>query len=446
MNKSKLILSMLAVSLMAALPLSAQDYTKLSKFDENKPVGWCNIGISGGVTGSSDQNPVTVTTYEELRSALQKCKGGKSSATIYISGNIECPEKLRFDKCKNMTIYGLPGSSLYYTQHTDNADANPGFFCQNWDNAIFRNITIKGPGAYDISGADNMQFVESTHIWVDHCDIQDGMDGNLDAKTKADFLTISWCKFAYYIAPWANNESADHRCSSMWGSSNNRGDDEGHLNSTFVNCWWYHGCGQRCPRIRFGNVHVANCLWENGTTEDPAQYCIGVGHQSDMYIENGDFSGTVTSGPHIKLYPGEKKIYDYIVTGNIGEPDTQVMGADGPGTYYNPYTYDYGKNGGGTYDINVYPAKYVKAALTDADNGAGATLDEDLLTSRGNPNLWHEGTDGIQGVNAPADDARVVGIEYFNLNGEKLSGQQKGINLIRFQMSDGTTRTQKIMK
>lgn len=64
----------------------------------------------------------------------------------------------------------------------------------------------------------------------------------------------------------------------------------------------------------------------------------------------------------------------------------------------------------------------------------------------GNPNLWHEGTDGIQGVNAPADDARVVGIEYFNLNGEKLSGQQKGINLIRFQMSDGTTRTQKVMK
>ena len=155
-----------------------------------------------------------------------------------------------------------------YYEHTDVADANPGFYCQDWNNCIIRNVTIKGPGAYDISGCDNISLVGSKNIWIDHCDLQDGMDGNLDAKDGADKLTISWCKFAYYIAPWPRpGESDDHRCSSMWGSSNNRSDDG--LNATFVNCWWYHGCGQRCPRIRWGHVHIANCLWENGQRTTP---------------------------------------------------------------------------------------------------------------------------------------------------------------------------------
>ena len=37
-------------------------------FDENKPVGWAMV--EGQVTGSDDENPITVTTTEEL--ALQQ--------------------------------------------------------------------------------------------------------------------------------------------------------------------------------------------------------------------------------------------------------------------------------------------------------------------------------------------------------------------------------------
>ena len=186
-------------------------YAQLSPFDENAPVGWASIGTE--CTGSNNQNPVTVTTEEELRAALQGCKGGKASKTIYISGEIFLGEKLRYDGVKNCTIYGLPGSLLYNYNHSDVADANPGFYCQKWENCIIRNVTIKGPGAYDISGCDNISLVGSTNIWIDHCDLQDGMDGNLDAKDGADKITISWCKFAYYIAPWARpGESDDHRC------------------------------------------------------------------------------------------------------------------------------------------------------------------------------------------------------------------------------------------
>ncbi len=419
-------------ALLGFLMLSISSFAQLSPYDENYPVGWASI--KGECTGSNNQNPVVVSTYEELKSALQGCKGGKASKTIYISGNIEVPEKLRYDGVENCTIYGLPGSSLYNRYHNDNADNAGFFYCQKWNNCIFRNLTLLGAGAYDISATDNMAFVTSTNIWVDHCDIQDGVDGNLDAKDNADNLTISWCKFSYLIAPWPNDESADHRCSSMWGSSNSR-DEEGYLNSTFINCWWYHGCGQRCPRIRWGCVHIANCLWENGTTEDPAQYCVGVGHGSDLYIENGDFSYTVVSGTHLKYYLTDKKVYNFTVTGCIGEEDRQEKGTGCTVDYYNPYN-------DANYKCRIYDASLVKTILTDPDTGAGATLDENLLTTRGNDNY---GVTAIQGIQA-ADDAQVMGIRYYNLNGTELAVPQKGLNILEFQLSNGTTKTQKIYK
>jgi hypothetical protein len=227
----------------------------------------------------------------------------------------------------------------------------------------------------------------------------------------------------------------------MWGSSNNRSDDG--LNATFVNCWWYHGCGQRCPRIRWGHVHIANCLWENGTEDDPAQYCIGIGHHSKLYVENGDFTPTVVKGDtdmrgHNKYYLDDKKVYHITLTGNIGEADAQEKGPGDTGDFYNPYTYDT------NYKCRVYPAAKVANILRDPNTGAGATLDEDLLTTRGNDHYGEE-TTAFQGV-AAADEARVVGISYYGINGAKYSTPQKGLNIIRYEMSDGTTRSQKIFK
>lgn len=416
-------------------------HAQLSPIDENSPVGWASIGKA--CTGSNNQNPVVVTTEQELRNALQACKGGKASKTIYISGNIEVKEKLRYDKVANCTIYGLPGSSLYNRDHNDNADNAGFFYCQGWENCIFRNLTLLGAGAYDISACDNIQLVESKNIWIDHCDIQDGVDGNLDAKTRSDNMTISWCKFSYLIAPWPRpGESDDHRCSSLWGSSDKIGDDEGYLNATFVNCWWYHGCGQRCPRIRFGKVHIANCLWENGTTDDPAQYCIGIGHSSKMYIENGDFSHTVLkSGEedmrgHNKYYLQSDKKYHFTMTGCIGEGDAVEIGRGYTGTVYNPYD-------DANYHCKVYPADMVYDVLTNPDNGAGATLDEELLTTRGNANYGQ--TTAIETATA-ADGAQVVGIRYYNMNGVRLATPQKGVNIMEFEMSDGTTRTNKLYR
>ncbi|MBP3750609.1 MAG: hypothetical protein ILA44_03890, partial [Prevotella sp.] len=64
-------------TIVAALSCFCQSYAQLSPFDENAPVGWASIGTE--CTGSNNQNPVTVSTEEELRAALQACKGGKAS-------------------------------------------------------------------------------------------------------------------------------------------------------------------------------------------------------------------------------------------------------------------------------------------------------------------------------------------------------------------------------
>ena len=435
MRKTLLLLSLIIAGSTAA-------FAQLSPFDENAPIGWASVGEE--CTGSNDTNPVTVSTYDELKNALQACKGGKASKTIYISGNIEVPEKLRYDKMQNCTIYGLPGSSLYNRSHNDNADNAGFFYCQNWHNVIMRNLTLLGAGAYDISACDNIQLVESDHIWIDHCDIQDGVDGNLDAKTKSDHMTITWCKFSYLIAPWPKSgESDDHRCSSMWGSSDNRGDDEGFLNATFANCWWYHGCGQRCPRIRFGKVHIVNCLWENGTEEDPAQYCIGIGHSSKMYIENSDFTKTVIkSGQsnmrgHNKYFLQDNKLYHFTMTGCMGEDDAVEIGAGYKGTVYNPYD-------DANYKCRVYDVAYVADILRNPDNGAGATLKEDQLATRGNADYGNYTPSLIQGVSTM--EPQVVAIRYYDLKGAQLRSPQKGLNIISYQMSDGTTVTNKIMK
>lgn len=435
MRKTLLLLSLIIAGSTAA-------FAQLSPLDENAPIGWASVGEE--CTGSNDTNPVTVSTYDELKNALQACKGGKASKTIYISGNIEVPEKLRYDKMQNCTIYGLPGSSLYNRSHNDNADNAGFFYCQNWHNVIMRNLTLLGAGAYDISACDNIQLVESDHIWIDHCDIQDGVDGNLDAKTKSDHMTITWCKFSYLIAPWPKSgESDDHRCSSMWGSSDNRGDDEGFLNATFANCWWYHGCGQRCPRIRFGKVHIVNCLWENGTEEDPAQYCIGIGHSSKMYIENSDFTKTVIkSGQsnmrgHNKYFLQDNKLYHFTMTGCMGEDDAVEIGAGYKGTVYNPYD-------DANYKCRVYDVAYVADILRNPDNGAGATLKEDQLATRGNADYGNYTPSLIQGVSTM--EPQVVAIRYYDLKGAQLRSPQKGLNIISYQMSDGTTVTNKIMK
>ena len=129
------ILSALAFTaislLMTALQVKAAN---LSDYDLNQPIGWGTV--DGFVTGSEDENPVTVTTLQELKAAMT----GTDKKTIYIKGTIEFTGLVTFNSVANKTIYGLPGATLTNPTHSTKVSES-GIIClKNSKNIILRNL------------------------------------------------------------------------------------------------------------------------------------------------------------------------------------------------------------------------------------------------------------------------------------------------------------------
>lgn len=126
------------------------------------------------------------------------------------------------------------------------------------EDIILRGLVMQGPGAVDVSGKDVLTIGEgSVHIWVDHCDLRDGMDGNFDITTRADFISVTNCTFSY------TERSYMHRNSNLIGSSDNAAlNGEDCLNVTFADCLWGRGCDQRMPMVRFGRIHLLRCIFD----------------------------------------------------------------------------------------------------------------------------------------------------------------------------------------
>ncbi|SFE50659.1 pectate lyase [Chitinophaga sp. CF118] len=250
-------------------------------------VGWASQ--NGGVTGGGTATPTVVTNYNDLKTAITS----SSVKVVHISGTITIPSagRISLQDQSGKTIYGLPGSKLV---SNDQTKANSGIlYVKRCSNIIFRNVTLEGPGAYDTDGWDNMTLDNSTNIWVDHCEFQDGMDGNLDIKNAADYVTVTWCKFIYNKAPTPGGPggSDDHRFSDLFGSSDGATGDRGKLRVTMQHCWWAQGCKERMPRVRFGKVHMVNNLF-NSTV---ASKCVTAGFEADLLVESNVFENVSNS-------------------------------------------------------------------------------------------------------------------------------------------------------
>jgi len=234
------------------------------------PIGWASVNDLGqdGTTGGGDLEPVAVNTIEELTAAA----AGATPMVIHIASSMEGS----FNIGSNKTVEGLPG--VTFTGHI-------GF--NRSVNVILRNLTIVGfnctdlnPGETCQDGADAVTISRSTHIWVDHCDVSDGSDGNLDVVSASDYVTISWTKF------WYRGRVTDHQFSNLLGSSDGSTGDAGHLKVTFHHDLWGDGVRERMPRARFGWVHLFNNLYAaNG-----ADYCVGVGVSVNILLESNVFS------------------------------------------------------------------------------------------------------------------------------------------------------------
>jgi pectate lyase len=316
-------------------------------------------GYGAAATGGGNATPVIVSTYTAFKNALQSTS--PANAVILVSGTIDCVYTSVL--LNNKTIIGLPGARLRNNQITvgnSTTSANNSGILNikpGSNNVIIRNLIFEGPGAYDVDGRDNITN-EGTNIWVDHCEFQDGMDGNFDNKGQADNVTISWCKFTYLkpAIPGGSGGSNDHRFSNLIGSSATDAPADGNYSITFQNCYWATGCKERMPRARNAQLHILNCYYNVQTSSSRALGLGGGTNNTTCYVENTHFANV-------------NSVYtSYISTdgGTVGLAFSNCLGTSltSVGTTFTPPTYT----------TSVFPVGDVTTYVPDVACGAGATL------------------------------------------------------------------------
>ena len=298
--------------------------------DQCAPVGWCTQ--NGGTTGGGNATPVTVSNISDLTSQAN----GSGSRVIYVSGTMGSGVSARVKVAANTTIIGLPGAKLF------------GGFDIKASNVIIRNMIVQGPGSVDVDGVDciTIDGASTNNVWIDHCDIYDGQDGDMDITNGASYVTVSWTKFHYTSA------SQNHQFCNLIGNSDSKTSDRGRLKVTMVYNWWTTGVVERMPRVRFGQVHVVNNLFDSPQTN----YCVRAGIEADILVESNYFDGV---NDPIDLYENNFTA----VTSRNNVYNSTTGNTAGSGTSFTP-----------AYSMNIAPAANVKALVSNATCGAGATL------------------------------------------------------------------------
>jgi pectate lyase len=144
---------------------------------------------------------------------------------------------------------------------------------------------------------DSISLRDTNNAWIDHNTLEDrdtkdstlpqhfGVlyqvhDGLLDITNASDLVTVSWNKFR------------NHDKMMLIGSSDSATADRGKLRVTL-----HHnlidGIGQRAPRVRFGQVHLYNNLYDVRATPS-YNYSWGVGIESAIYAEENVFTADRT--------------------------------------------------------------------------------------------------------------------------------------------------------
>ena len=114
------------------------------------------------------------------------------------------------------------------------------------ENIIIRNLSLIGPGAVDIDGADLITN-QGQHIWIDHCTFADSQDGALDSKV-CDWSTYTYNYFYYTERSYSHA----YTCGCGWAEGSMT------LHLTFAGNTWGEGCMRRLPQCGDCYVHLVN--------------------------------------------------------------------------------------------------------------------------------------------------------------------------------------------
>lgn len=324
-----------------ALACAASSFA-LTASPNDKPQGWASQG--GGTTGGAGGWVDTATTISELQTLAKKTGKG----IIYIKGTMgNAGSKTtkggdRIVPTADKTFLGLPGATI------------KGGFDIKVSNIVIRNLAVWGPGAYDIDGNDPIH-IEGTgakNIWIDHCLVSDGQDGNLDITNGANYVTVSWTKFSY------TSLSSNHQYCNLIGSSASKTSDKGFLKTTMINNYWADGVVERMPRVRFGEVHVVNNLIKTNTSN----YAVRAGQEANILVEKNLFVGTKNP---INIFTDESGQMVKVTSDNVFKNTSGTKaGINDSKVFTPPYTL-----------TGLLDAAGLEVTVGDAANGAGPTID-----------------------------------------------------------------------
>lgn len=262
------------VTMNAAKTVNA-NFTNSPAIDFTKPVGFASINtgstypafnsmVTGGqnakdtfwVNGMSDFDALAWRLYYRNRAyKLGTSQNGVPKAPLVIvfktgvypegvsASSAWGNSMLTIQEQGDLTIIGEPGVVLNFGLNVK----------RSW-NILIRNLSFQD---YYDDGV-NIGEPETHHVWVDHCTFghpvsrpvdSEHPDGGADVKGGASYVTISWCLFRN---SW--------KTSLIGHSDNNAAEDNGKLKVTiFAN--HYFQTNSRNPRVRFGEVHVLNNLY-----------------------------------------------------------------------------------------------------------------------------------------------------------------------------------------
>lgn len=211
---------------------------------------------SAGTTGGGNANPIIVNSTSELRSAVS----GNNSKVVVVNGRFNLGGSISIGS--NTTLIGANTSSGLYG----------GTVQVRGSNYIIQNLSF-GPASGDV-----MEISGATNVYITKSEFHDSTDELCSIVRQADYVTISWSKF-YFDNP------DSHSFAHLIGNGDGVTADRGRLHTTLHHNWYDNGVRGRQPRVRFGEVHLYNNYFNSNNTD----YCIGVGVEAKIRVENCHF-------------------------------------------------------------------------------------------------------------------------------------------------------------
>ena len=335
-------------------------------------------GYGAGVTGGEGATSANILHFDNgkalqtwlLARTKSEKKGDHSPVIIWLSGTFVPTDGRDFSEAHPwFDVKDVSNLSFYGTD--DFVMDRIGIFCVRANNIIIRNINFRQPKANN--GADAVSMQECDGVWVDHCTFtslnqtKDYEDGSTDVTHASRNVTVSWC---HYVKT---------QKSCLVGHSNSASADAA-ITATFHHNW-FDQSNSRHPRVRFGQVHVYNNLYDNNAT-----YGVGSAYGAKVLVEYNYFDG-VRLPTDICTYPAKPSGSSMVsnLTGSVAGYlyATQDVYVNKPSNASDPYPFTnvaYTKYGGtaGTpltyadfkpaYDYVVTAAEDVPTVVKD---GAG---------------------------------------------------------------------------